>query len=164
MKGQLMKKSIFILVIAFLSSCGREGTSTHSQNQSAFSNLSSDSLYYQLPAPDMGVNSNIYTGWTIEQRESSSQFCRRFKSFSSNAFSFICYQSSSSGTQAQTSFNNLKGSYSSYSVTIGNFVGSAFVDEITNGNMYGGGSLLCQKLTPQNPSATSSYRCFQKIN
>jgi len=161
----LRNSSCLLLTLLFLSSCGREITNSASgsQAQDSQKSLSSETLYNQLPSPDMGVNSNSFTGVFREQRESSTHLCRRFQNAGTTSFSFVCYQSVSSGSQAQSSFNALTNSYGSYSVSIGNFIGSAFIDEITNGSMYGGGTVLCQKVSPQNPSAPSSYRCFQKL-
>jgi len=159
-------RNLLILMIAttLLSACGQQiaESSNQAQSQNAGSNINVDDFYHQLPVPDMNVGSG-YTAVITEQRESSTHFCRRSQSIGTSAYQYVCYQVMNSGAQAQATFNSLQGSFGSYSVSIGNFIGSPFIDEITNGPMYGGGQTLCQKITPQNPTTGITYRCFSKL-
>jgi hypothetical protein len=157
-------KTIFALsCITLFSACGIISENASFDGQ-ASNNLNFDAktAYVNLPAPDMSVGSG-YTAVITEQRESSTHFCRRSQSVGASVYQYVCYQVMNSGAQAQATFNTLQGSFGSYSVSIGNFVGSSSIHEITDGPMYGGGQTLCQKITPQNPSAAVTYRCFSKL-
>lgn len=155
---------ILITLVSLLSACGPRITekSTQAQGQVSGTAFDAESFYYQLPQPDLSVGTG-FGAVVIEQRESSTHFCRRSRSVNTSTYQYLCYQLFNSGAAAQSTYTSLQSALGAYPVTIGNYIGGASIMEITNGQMYGGGSILCQKLTPQNPTASTTYRCFQKL-
>jgi hypothetical protein len=160
-----MRNSLMLLILVFvLSACGQRITETvmQRQSQSVAGSFDPESFYQQLPALDLEVDTS-FTGTSVEQRESSTHICRRHQASGATVFQYLCYQLMNSGVSAQNDFVALQGSFGSYSVQFFDIVGAPSIEEITDGPIYGGGKTLCQKITPRNPSAASSYRCFTKL-
>jgi hypothetical protein len=157
---KLVSKIVCIVAVLFLASaCGKarleEQTTLAAQAHSTFD---AETAYLNLPAPDYNVSfTPMMYGGSTQQRQTAIRFCRKSAAVVPNpVYSYACWEHSSYGAAAQSLYASLA-AYRHYGLSIG-MIGGAIEEAVASDE-----SLICQKVTPTVPQATSTYDCFKKL-